>query len=525
MNFMKRALLAVTRRKGKSFIMFVIFAAIANLVLAGLAIQHATDYVSVLARQKLGGQLTLRFDTQKALQQGQANIQSGQRPSIQRLPVTEEMVKMVAGQKHITGYNAIVNTNGLAQGFTAVDTSSSDSSDSSDNSGSSAQQNDTVDNNRFVGRGGFAGGNFVMPDVTVTGVASSELTDVFTNGDAGLLSGRAITPEDAGKKVALVEKNLADQNSLKVGSKIKIKATRADNTEEYTVAGIYEATASSSSTGEGMRNMTFTEPYNRIFVDYKSAIPLKTVSSDTGVAGEGIDQATFFVDDPQNIDLVKTEVKSLEIDWNKFTLDANDQAYRQMMGPIENVASFSRTVVYLVAVAGAVILALILMLAVKERMYETGVFLSMGEGKMKIVAQYVAEVLMVAVLAFGLSIYTGGFVAQGVGNMLLQRELQLEQSQAGAGPGGPGGAYAGQGRGFDEGRGFGQAGGFGRGFGGWFGGQSPQDYQAIDQMNIQVTLPEVAQMSLAGLLIVVSGTMLPAATVLRYKPKTILTKA
>lgn len=524
MNFLKRAFLAVIRRKGKSIIMFIIFAAIANLVLAGLAIQHATDYASVLARQKLGGQLTLRFDTQKAFQQAQSTTQSGQRPNIQRLPVTDAMVKLVASQKHITGYNNIVNANGLAQGFTAVDTSSSDSSSSSNNS---AQSNNSGDTNRFGGRdsfgaGGFGGGNFVMPDVTVTGVSISKLTDVFTNGDAKLLSGRAITPQDADKKVALIEKNLADQNSLKVGSKIKIKATRADNTEEYTVIGIYQAAATSSSSGEGMRNLTFTEPYNRIFVDYKSAIPLKTVSSDTGMETGGIDQAAFYVDDPQNIDLVKNEVKALKIDWNKFTLDANDRAYQQMMGPIENVASFSKTVVYLVAIAGAVILALILMLSIKERMYETGVFLSMGEDKMKIVAQYVAEVLLIAVLAFGLSIYTGRFVAQGVGNTLLQREIQMDQSQA-AYSGGQGSGYAGQGRGFGQGGGFG--GEFTGGFGRMFGRQSQQEYQAIDKMNIQVTLPEVEQMSLAGLLILVAGTMLPAATVMRYKPKTILTKA
>ena len=524
MNFLKRAFLAVTRRKSKSIIMFVIFAAIANLVLAGLAVQHATDYAGVLTRQKLGGQLTLRFDTQKAFQQAQSSTtQSGQRPNIQRLPVTDAMVKLVASQKHISGYNNIVNANGLAQGFTAVETSSSDGSSSSNNS---AQSNNSADTNRFEGRGFGAGssggGNFAMPDVTVTGGSKSKLTDVFSNGDAKLLDGRAITLQDADKKVALIEKNLADQNSLKVGSKIKIKATRAENIEEYTVVGIYEAAATSSSTGEGMRNLTFTEPYNRIFVDYKSAIPLKTVSSDTGMETGGIDQATFYVDDPQNIDLVKNEVKALKIDWNKFTLDANDRAYQQMMGPIENVASFSKTVVYLVAIAGAVILALILMLSIKERMYETGVFLSMGEDKMKIVAQYVAEVLLIAVLAFGLSIYTGRFVAQGVGNTLLQREIQMDQSQA-AYSGGQGSGYAGQGRGFGQGGGFG--GEFTGGFGRMFGRQSQQEYQAIDKMNIQVTLPEVEQMSLAGLLILVAGTMLPAATVMRYKPKTILTKA
>lgn len=209
MNFLKRAILAVTRRKGKSVIMFVIFAAIANMVLAGLAIQHATEYASVLARQKLGGQLTLSFNMQNAFQQARAA--GGQRPNIQREPVTEDMVKMVAGQKNIVGYNNIVNTNGTAEGFTAVTT---DNQTQQDNP-TSGDQSDRPGG--FGGNFG-SGGNFVMPDVTVTGVFSSKLVDTFSNGDAKVLSGRAITPADADKKVAVIEKNLADQNGLKVGS-------------------------------------------------------------------------------------------------------------------------------------------------------------------------------------------------------------------------------------------------------------------------------------------------------------------
>ena len=430
MNFLKRAILAVTRRKGRTLIMFIIFAAIANMVLAGLAIQHATEYASVQARQKLGGQLTLSFNMQNAFQQ--ARSAGGQRPNIQRQPVTEAMVKTVAGQKNIVGYNDIVNANGVAQGFKAVVTDDQ------------TQQNNSTSGSQSEGPAGFggrsdSGGSYVMPDVTVTGVSSSKLVDTFSNGSAKMVSGRAITPEDGDKMVALVEKNLAEQNSLKVGSKIKIKATMTDNTTEYTIVGIYEATSSSSSTEQGMRNLPFTEPYNRIYVDYKSAIPLKTVSTDTGLQSGGIDQTVFFVDDPKNIELVKADTKAMNIDWSKFTLDANDIAYKQMMGPIENVASFSMTVVYIVAIAGAVILTLIMMLSVKERMYETGVLLSMGEGKMKIIAQYVAEVLMIALVAFSLSLFTGEFISQGVGNSLLERQITVSQQQ--------GDNYAGQGAG------------------------------------------------------------------------------
>lgn len=479
--------------------MFIIFVVIANLVLAGFAIQHATESASILARQKLGGQLTLSFDRQKAMQQAVAASGGEGRPVIQAEPITEDMVKMVSSQKNIIDYNYTVNTNGLADGFEAVVTD-----DTAQNNTTSSNQN----NNKQKRQGGF-GENFVMPDVTVIGVSNTELTDTFgTSSQSKLLEGRHITQEDADKKVAIIEKNLADKNGLKVGSKIKIKATESDDTVEYTIVGIYEAasTENSSSGGFRMRNMPFSEPYNRIYVDYKSAIPLKTVKADDGtVTTGGIDSAVFFIDDPKNIDKVKQEVKAMKIDWNKFVLDANDSAYQQMMGPIENVASFSMTVIYIVAIAGAVILTLLMTLAIKERMYETGVLLSMGEGKIKIIAQYLTEVLLIAVLAFGLSVFTGRYVAQNIGNKLVQREVKTAQEQITNGNNG--------------------GGQFGRLMQRRFQTGSNGNIQPISSINVSVSTSEVGKTVGAGFLIIILGTILPASSIMRYKPKTILTKA
>nr|WP_279381050.1 FtsX-like permease family protein [Alkaliphilus hydrothermalis] len=145
-------------------------------------------------------------------------------------------------------------------------------------------------------------------------------------------------------------------------------------------------------------------------------------------------------------------------------------------------------------------------------MYETGVLLSMGEGKLKVLGQYVAEVLIIAVIAFSVSIFSGSVIAQDIGDSLLEREIQVVQEQ-----------------GLDGG----QIGGNSRIGGGQYGRLLQQRYQLgnqgdiepINSFDIDVTLTEIMKMSLVGLLVIIFGTILPAVTVMRYNPKTILTKA
>ncbi|MND98517.1 FtsX-like permease family protein [compost metagenome] len=77
-----------------------------------------------------------------------------------------------------------------------------------------------------------------------------------------------------------------------------------------------------------------------------------------------------------------------------------------------------------------VILSLILTLWMRNRVYETGVFLALGIGKSNIVGQYLMEVLLLAVIAFGGSYFSANAVAERVGNSLLQKQLsQNEQSE------------------------------------------------------------------------------------------------
>ena len=137
--------------------------------------------------------------------------------------------------------------------------------------------------------------------------------------------------------------------------------------------------------------------------------------------------------------------KKSNIDFNYYKLDAHDSLYKQMIGPIENISSTSQMIIYIVSIAGAIILGLIIMLSIKGRRKEMGILLSIGEKKWKLMAQFIVEVVCVAILAFGLSITTGAKVSQYIGDNLLSNEIataseETDTSQHGtvmmAGPGG-----------------------------------------------------------------------------------------
>ncbi len=73
------------------------------------------------------------------------------------------------------------------------------------------------------------------------------------------------------------------------------------------------------------------------------------------------------------------------------------------------------------AVIGVVILSLILTFWIQGRIHETGILLSIGVSKFKIIAQYISELLIISALALSLSYLSGQLIAQNVGDSLSQK--------------------------------------------------------------------------------------------------------
>ncbi|MBT2690145.1 ABC transporter permease [Bacillus sp. ISL-47] len=483
MNFLKRAFLSVKARKGKSILQIFVFTVICVLVLAGLSTQTAAEKSGDLARQKLGADVTLQADMEKLREQAMSEQSGGERVRFQSVLVPLEAAEELASYEQIKGYNFYSSTTGLASNFEPIESESADA-DTSDESGEGQEP----------GRG--MPGGMMQGDVSLQGVAFTDSVAEFRDGTSAIVEGSGITEEHIGKNVTLIEQTLAEENELGVGDKITVTNPRDETAVlEFEIIGIYQ-TASAGS--DQAMDFTALNPYNKLYVPYTAAASIKGADYENS-----IDSAIYYIDDPAEMQSFIDQAKrESSIDFETFKLDADDQLYQQMVGPIENVASFSNNIVYLVSIAGAIILGLIVMMSIRERKYEMGVLLAIGEKRWKLAGQFIAEILVVAVLSLGIATASGNVVAGQLGDKLLNQELaSAEQTNTPE-------SFRGRGMG-----------GFGPGM-----MQAQASVETVDELNVQVTTEDLGFLALIGLVIAAVSVLLPSLSVLRLQPKAILSK-
>ncbi|EOP79342.1 hypothetical protein IGM_06321 [Bacillus cereus HuB4-4] len=470
MNFIKRAILSMKQRKGTTFILMAVFLIVVNLVLAGFTVQNATEKAADDARKKLGAEVNLAPDIMKLIESGQED---------KFTPLTDQLADKIAKSKYVKHYNYLYTSDGTPDGFKHIEPAKPKENNSSSNM--------------------IAGGGGDLPTLSINGVREMSLLETFKSGESKMVDGKPITKDVVDKDVAVIEKRLATENNLKVGDKIKIKGRDSKTKVEYQIIGIYET----SQKVEGfLAGLAMLEPANNIYTTYKAAQKNAGEKSEKAKAGTPDAtslQAVYSLQDPLYVDAFKEEAKKSGLDFEVFKLDAHDELYKQMIGPIKNIASTSQMIIYIVSIAGAIILGLIIMLSIKGRRKEMGILLSIGEKKWKLMAQLVVEVACVAVLAFGLSVTTGSKVSQLIGDNLLTSEIATASEEK---DGSQNNSV----------------------MVGMNGKMQNEKEDPIDKIDVSVTGEDLGKMGGIGLAIAILATILPALSILRLNPKQILLK-
>ncbi|WP_412543862.1 ABC transporter permease [Longispora sp. K20-0274] len=489
MNFVKRAGLSLVARRAKSLIMLGLFLVIFTLVLAGFLLRSATGQSAAHAKARVGAVVTLEADFEKAMaKQSGGGAANGGVMRFAAPDLTRAQVDALGKSPLVRDYNYTAQSmSPPPDGVRLVE------SPAKKPEGMNMGAATTV-------IGGDSGTPVSMDTLSVNGVRDVRLTEEFSKGRHTVIDGRAIRPDDGDKAVTMVEERLAAKNKLKVGDKLTLKSQDGKNPTEFEIVGVYRDPAAPQT--DMWTPPAFT-PGNKVYAPVGALAKLNPAQSKDGQVL--VQSATYTLKDPSKFEQFKAGAKAAGIDLEVFKLDNNDRLYRDLVGPIQAIASFAGVAVWLVSIAGAAILGLLVAMAIKERRQELGILLSLGERKWKLVGQHLVEVVAVAVLALGFSVLVGQALSQYAGDALLGREVAAAaEKQADQG-----GSMAGGGR-VTIARSIGSA--------------DPGPTKPIDRISVSLEAAEVGRVAGVGLGIALLATILPGLSILKLNPRTILMK-
>jgi putative ABC transport system permease protein len=241
----------------------------------------------------------------------------------------------------------------------------------------------------FVSGGGSLPTNFSLP-VTIIGTNDPSTVD---SAAINLTSGKAISGTTANNE-ALVSQAMAKKNSLKVGSTFTAYSTT------LTVAGIFANSATNST--------RTTE--DSIIVSLPTE---QSISSQTG----DITSATITVDSLDNLSSVTAAVKD-KLGSSADVTSSIEEA-DETVAPLNSVKNVSMYSLIGAIIAGAVIILLTMVMIVRERTREIGVFKAIGASNSKVTFQFMSEAVTLTVLGAIIGILLGAIAAQPITNTLV----------------------------------------------------------------------------------------------------------
>ncbi|MGW6458778.1 ABC transporter permease [Streptomyces sp. NPDC055078] len=360
MNFVKRAAYSLLARKVKTAILLGIFVVVCTLLLGGYLLQGATARQEAEAQRRIGVDVTVR----------------GER-------LTAERAARLGASPLVERYNPVAHGVPRAPGLKLVESG--------------------VPRPPDAKRGG--------DGPSLTGVRETELLLDFSTGRVRVIAGRGITAADSGRDVVMVEARAAAANGLTVGDNVTLAPPDGPARKSFEVIGIFKDPARVLDMWLPPADL----PANRMYVPIGALRGL-------GPGGERLTEAVYRIRSPERARPLHALAERQLGTGRDFRADVNDKAYRDQVQPLRRVGAFANAVVWLIAVAGAVILGLIVTLTIRERRDELGMLLALGEKKWKLVGQHSVEVVAVAVPALLGAAVAAGLFSDRMGDVLPAQE-------------------------------------------------------------------------------------------------------
>ena len=227
--------------------------------------------------------------------------------------------------------------------------------------------------------------------------------------------------EENDKNSIIVHEEFAKQNNLKLGDEVNLELLDIEESEKikshkFKIIGIFSGKKQETYTG---LSSDFSE--NMVFVDYSTSQEILNKSENNKIANKIL----MYSSSAESTDLALNKLKELKIDESKYFVQKDSNAFEESLESVSGIKHMIKIMTYSIMLGGIIVLSLILILWLRERIYEIGIFLSIGTSKIQIIMQFIFELLFISIPSIISSLFLGNVLIKVIAGGLINSENSM----------------------------------------------------------------------------------------------------
>ena len=158
-----------------------------------------------------------------------------------------------------------------------------------------------------------------------------------------------------------------------------------------------------------------------VFVDYSTSQEILNKSENNKIANKIL----MYSGSLESTNLVLNKLKELKIDESKYSIEKDSNVFEESLESVSGIKHIIKIMTYSIMLGGMVVLSLILILWLRERIYEIGIFLSIGTSKIQIIMQFIFELLFISIPSIISSLFLGNVLIKVIAGGLINSENSM----------------------------------------------------------------------------------------------------
>lgn len=413
MGIIKRSIISLTKRKGRTLILLLVIFMIGNVIAGAVAVFNASKQVEGAMKKELGAKVAIQMDYSKMTSNSStATLSASEADKIGELPevasVSYELTSMVGSEYK-------------KYSFDGFDMSFNDDM--------------YIDHQ-------LRGSNNATPSH-------------FENGKKQLSEGHFPTQADASEDTEgiVVSKEFAELNNLKIGDALTLKQglmppylegasmstpPKVDKVVDvkFVITGLFSSKPMDEDSADFGQKFTEIEEKNAMYTTTTAVKKIEDRAIDHQIekgspyTREQISipvAPIYTLKDVDDIDSFVDKAKGM-LEADKFKFQTSKDSYDSVASSITNMKTLSRNVMIFGTIGAIVIMLLVLTLFLRDRKNELGIYNSLGESRIRTISQVLIEVLAVSIIAVSLALFSGSYLAKQMGNSMIENSISQKQS-------------------------------------------------------------------------------------------------